>query len=568
MGRPERSETDKNRVETLLNGLSSMIRLNDIFGPHLLDEGEICSILSAEVSRLLSVDAGVYLIEGDMLRLAAYHGSDASRPPEPGSHFPSNIPQEGCVAMKRGFPAIYSGGEPGNCYCCRELQVSSQFRVCVPHQLGVVIADSYEKAFSSDEFNILVGMVGLTSNAIQRGRLIKELEEKINTLQRIQERMVEAEKMEAMGRLAGGIAHDFNNLLVAVIGYSEMAGSMAPDGSDLKKYIDNILKAGERAKALTNQILAFSRRQIFELQDIAINRLISDFSDMLRSLLTEGIELELSLCPDPPNIKADPHQIEQVIMNLAANARDAMSDRGRLTIRTEPVRLDKDTAARLDMEEGDCLLLSVSDTGTGIPDEVKAHIFEPFFTTKGPGKGTGLGLASAYGIVRQHKGAIEVETEVGRGSTFRVYLPASPRSEEVQPLKAEPSDLSKGSGHILIVEDNESVLSFLETILTGLGYTVTALSDGMEALRLLEKGEGPYDLLITDIVMPHMDGKELARGARSLRPEMKVLFISGYPQERLQVGGVLEKGINFLKKPFTAHELSMMVRKALSPHAQ
>ncbi len=561
MEHQRRSETGRDRAETLFKALSSIMRLNEMFGPHLPGEAEICGILSAEVSRLLSVDAGVYLLEGDMLRLVASHGIDAARP----LNFPLNIPREGCPALKKGIPVVYSSGEHGDCHCEKGQVHYHRSRLCIGHQSGVVIADFYrEDGISSDEFNILVGMVGLMSNAIQRGRLIKELEEKIDTLQRMQEHLVESQKIEAMGTLASGIAHDFNNILVAVIGYAEMAESMAPDGSILKRYINNILKAGERAKALTNQILAFSRRQILALQDININGLIRDFSDMLRSLLTEGIELELSLCPDPPNIRADPYQIEQVVMNLAANARDAMSGRGRLTIRTEPVRLDKDAAARLDMEEGGYLLLSVSDTGTGIPEEVKARIFEPFFTTKGPGKGTGLGLASAYGIVRQHRGAIEVETEVGRGSTFRVYLPASPRSEGVQPLRAEASDLSKGSEHILIVEDDESVLSLLDTILTGLGYTVTALSDGMEALRLLEKGEGHYDLLITDIVMPHIDGKRLSEKVLSIRPDIKVLFISGYPQERLHSDGVLEKGINFLKKPFTAQELSRIVRAVLT----
>ncbi|GAB4421332.1 MAG: hypothetical protein OHK0032_17100 [Thermodesulfovibrionales bacterium] len=441
-----------------------------MFGPHLPGEAEICGILSAEVSRLLSVDAGVYLLEGDMLRLVASHGIDVSRPLD----FLLNIPREECPALKKGIPVVYLSGEHGDCHC-EKGQVHYRFRLCVGHQSGVVIADFYrEGGISSDEFNILVGMVGMMSNALQRGRLFGELEEKINTLQRMQESLVEAQKMEAIGTLASGIAHDFNNILVAVIGYAEMAESMVPDDSVLKRYINNILKAGERAKALTNQILAFGRRQILDVQEINIDSLIRNFTDMLRSLLTEGIELELSLCPDPPNIRADPHQIEQVVMNLAANARDAMSGRGRLTIRTEPVRLDREAATRLDVEEGDYLLLSVSDTGTGIPEDVKAHIFEPFFTTKEAGKGTGLGLASAYGIVRQHRGTIEVETEVGKGSTFRVYLPASPKSEGVQPLRAEPSALSKGNEHILIVEDDESVLSLLDTILTGLGYTVTA----------------------------------------------------------------------------------------------
>jgi PAS domain S-box-containing protein len=390
----------------------------------------------------------------------------------------------------------------------------------------------------------------------------KRTEEEMVTLQ---EQLRQSQKMEAIGRLAGGIAHDFNNLLTVIKGYTQLSLVELNEMDPLKGNLQEIKKASDRAADLTRQLLAFSRRQILDFKVLDLNMLLQDLGKMLHRILGEDIELVYVLAEDLGKIKTDPGQIEQVILNLAVNARDAMPSVGKLIIETANVELDE-TYARtyIGATPGHYVMVSVSDTGYGMSPEVKEHIFEPFFTTKEKSKGTGLGLSTVYGIVKQSGGYIWVDSEPGCGTTFKIYLPRVEEEASVLHPTDDTSSLPCGSETVLIVEDEPSVRGLVVRVLRELGYTLIEAANGEEALHIVqEQDDKKINLLLTDVVMPQMGGKELADQLKIPQPDIKVLFISGYTDDAIVRHGVLEPGTNFLQKPFSPSALTHKVREVL-----
>lgn len=388
--------------------------------------------------------------------------------------------------------------------------------------------------------------------------------EDVTGVKRLEQQFFQAQKMEAVGRLAGGVAHDFNNLLTVILASTELLLEMLPSGHPGREEAMETRKAALRAADLTRQLLAFSRRQVLAPRVLSLNDVVVDMDRMLRRLIGEDIDLRTVLAQDVGAVRADPGQLEQVIANLAVNARDAMPKGGKLTIETANVTLDEAYAAgRPVTVPGRYVMFAVSDTGVGMGEETKARVFEPFFTTKPKGKGTGLGLATVYGIVKQSGGYIWVYSEPGRGTTFKVYLPRV--DAPVEPAGTAPVETSslRGSETILLCEDQEQVRTLTRRMLEARGYDVLVARSGHEALRLAEERSGPIHLLVTDVVMPGMSGKELALLLNPPRPAMKVLYVSGYTDESIVQHGVLEPGAAFLQKPFTAEMLARKVREVL-----
>jgi len=386
------------------------------------------------------------------------------------------------------------------------------------------------------------------------------------TEKRILERQLQmAGKMEAIGRLSGGIAHDFNNLLGVMIGYSQVFRRKLDPQSPLIEYADEIAKAGQRATSLTRQLLAFSRQQILKPAVLNLNDLVLDMKRMLPRLLGEDIAVSTSLCCDLAMVKADQGQLEQVIMNLAVNARDAMPTGGRLSIETSNVRLDQAYARHHPgAKVGEYAMLAVIDSGVGIEQETLPHIFEPFFTTKELGKGTGLGLATVYGVVKQSGGYISVESELGSGSAFRIYLPQVHEEPAVSAPTAHFSTSGlQGTETILLVEDEESLRKLAEAFLRSHGFRVLVAHDAEEAVRLEARHSGEIHLLLTDVIMPGLNGRALGEKLCPRHPEMRVLYMSGYTDSFIAAHGVLEEGQALLSKPFTEEGLIEKVREVL-----
>jgi PAS domain S-box-containing protein len=381
----------------------------------------------------------------------------------------------------------------------------------------------------------------------------------------LQEQLRQSQKMESIGLLAGGIAHDFNNLLTVIKGYGQLSLLKLKGDNPLKRNLEEIQKGADRAANLTRQLLAFGRRQVMEMKVLNLNTLLLELKEMLRRVIGEDIELITRLSEDLGRVKTDPGQFEQVILNLAVNARDAMPAGGKLTIETANVEMDEAYArSHIGVKPGPYAMLAISDTGSGMTPEVKGRVFEPFFTTKEKGRGTGLGLSTVYGIIKQSQGNIWVYSEPGRGTTFKIYLPRV--EEEVSFLhKRRESEFPKpGNETILLVEDEPSLRNLAAQILREQGYHVLEASDGEEALRLTEDlPENKIHLVLTDVVMPQMGGKELAERIKALRPEVKVLFTSGYTGDTIAHHGILEPDIAFLQKPFSPVTLARKVREAL-----
>ena len=375
----------------------------------------------------------------------------------------------------------------------------------------------------------------------------------------------QAQKIEAVGQLAGGIAHDFNNLLTIVSGYCQLLAERMEVESPLQGYVEEIKKAGDRAVSLTRQLLAFSRRQVLQPQPLDLNAVVSNMEKMLRRLIGEDIELKIMLLPDLSRVKADPGQIEQVILNLAINSRDAMPEGGELTVETANLELDASyTQRHAEIIPSRYVMLAVSDTGLGMDAATQARIFEPFFTTKEKGKGTGLGLATVYGIVKQSGGYIYVYSEPGKGATFKVYLPVlAPTERESVEARRALTRATEGVETILLVEDEVGVRSLAANILRKHGYKVLEAYEPEEATTLAAQYEGPIHLLVTDVVMPRMSGRRLAEHLAFSRSEMKVLYMSGYTDNAVVQHGVLQEGIQFLQKPFTTEALARKVREVL-----
>jgi len=388
--------------------------------------------------------------------------------------------------------------------------------------------------------------------------------ENVADRRRLEEQFRQAQKMEAVGRLAGGVAHDFNNLLTIIIGYSQLLYDSLGAESPLRSALDEVRKAGERAASLTSQLLAFSRKQVLQPQVLDLNAIVTNVEKMLRRLIGEDIDLVLALAPDLGRTRADPGQIEQVIMNLAVNARDAMPKGGKLTLSTANVEIDPAYARRYVLASpGPHVTLSVVDTGCGMNGETQSHIFEPFFTTKEKGKGTGLGLATVYGIVKQSGGSIWVDSEPGKGTTFRIYFPRVNEAVIQQETLRIQARKQRGSETILVVEDDPAVRPLVLGVLRSNGYRVLEASRGEEAVAACEQFEGPVHLLLTDVIMPGMSGRELAERLLALHPVMKVLYVSGYTDGGIVHHGVLHADAAFLQKPFTADALARKVREVL-----
>jgi PAS domain S-box-containing protein len=390
--------------------------------------------------------------------------------------------------------------------------------------------------------------------------LAKDVTERL----RLEQQLRQAQKMEAVGRLAGGVAHDFNNILTAILGSAELLIQDLPEGHEHRIDAEEIRRAAQRAADLTRQLLAFSRQQVLAPKVLDVNAVVQGVERMLRRLIGENIELRTTLARDLGAVRADPSQLEQVILNLAVNARDAMPQGGKLTIETAHADLDEDYAPAT-AGTGRHVLLAVSDTGTGMDEATRAHLFEPFYTTKEIGRGTGLGLATVYGVVKQSGGHIWVYSEPGHGSTFKIYLPTVAESPEpvVTAEQLAVREAAGGTETILLVEDEQIVRSLARRVLIQQGYTVLDAPAGPEALALSDAHTGEIHLLLTDVVMPGIGGRELARRFAARRPDAGVLYLSGYSDDAILRHGLLDPGTFFLQKPFTPQALTHKVREVL-----
>jgi PAS domain S-box-containing protein len=386
----------------------------------------------------------------------------------------------------------------------------------------------------------------------------------ITERKRLEEQLLQSQKMEAVGQLAGGVAHDFNNILTAIVGYTDLLATELGSNVQQLEDLEEIRKAARRAAALTRQLLAFSRKQVLEPRIIDVNSVVLNLDKMLRSLIAENVALKTNLADNLAAARADPNQIEQVIMNLAINARDAMPEGGTVTIETRNATLDDNYAAQhVAVVPGEYVMLAVSDTGCGMDAKTQSRIFEPFFTTKPPGRGTGLGLSTVYGIVKQSGGNIWLYSEPGKGTTFKIYLPAIAAVPEdigkVAPAEAAP----RRGGTVLVVEDDEQLRRLTHRALASQGYTVLEADRGSTALDIARRHKGHIDLLLTDVIMPDTNGRKLAETMRAARPELRVLYMSGYPDGAIASHGMLEPGVAYLAKPFTTEAVARRVREVL-----
>lgn len=385
----------------------------------------------------------------------------------------------------------------------------------------------------------------------------------------LEEQFRQAQKMEAIGRLSGGVAHDFNNLLGVIIGYGEIVQEGTPSESPLRSCVDEMLKAGHRAAGLTRQLLAFSRQQVLDPRILDLNAVVRDMEKMLKRLIGEDIQLLTNLNPALVRVKADQGQIEQAILNLAVNARDAMPKGGELTLQTSNFHMDEEFVSRYPYPVlvGDYLLFTVRDNGVGMDAPTRARIFEPFFTTKEKGKGTGLGLSMVYGVVKQSGGYIDVTSEPGAGTCFNIYLPKAEAAADGQKPSSELPIVLKGNETVLLVEDETSLRTLSRHLLEMCGYQVLEAENGSAALKISEESSRNIDLLLTDVVMPGMSGRVLADQITAYRPEIRVVYMSGYTGQTVGQHGVLAEGSFFLPKPFTREALASKVREALDADA-
>jgi PAS domain S-box-containing protein len=456
------------------------------------------------------------------------------------------IPESAAVAVKRVFERIVAG----------EVEPVEFHENAIVASGGGERLIAWHNSILRDEEGSIVGTVS-SGEDITDSRRAEEERLKLQTQLQL------SQKLEAVGRLAGGVAHDFNNMLSVIISYAEFAATALHEGDPVRADVLEIRKAGERAATLTRQLLAFSRRQVLEPRVLDLNEVVGGIEGMLRRLLGEDIEIAFRPAEGLGSVRADPGQIEQVIVNLAINARDAMPEGGRLTIETAHVEVDEDYAARhVSVLPGRYVLLSVTDTGCGMDAKVRERLFEPFFTTKEVGRGTGLGLATCYGIVKQSGGNIWVYSEPGQGTTFKVYLPRVD-APATGVTRRSPVTMARGTETVLLVEDEDAVRGLAERILRSAGYEVLAAAGSGEALLMFEKHASGIDLLLTDVVMPRVSGRELAERLTNLRSGLKVLFMSGYMDNAIVQHGVLDPGTHFIGKPFSSAELTSKVRDVL-----
>jgi two-component system cell cycle sensor histidine kinase/response regulator CckA len=390
-----------------------------------------------------------------------------------------------------------------------------------------------------------------------------EIAQDISEKLALEERLRQSQKMEAVGTLAGGVAHDFNNLLTVITGYSKLLGERFASDEPAHRSIEQITKAAERAAALTRQLLAFSRRQVLQPSRLDLNKVVASLVAKAEPAFRgQSVQLTPRLLDAPPQVKVDLGQLEEVIMNLVQNAADAMQIGGEIQVLTSVLRLDAEKAASLDVKPGRYAVLSVTDTGCGMSQETLSHVFEPFFSTKSD-KASGLGLSTVYGIVRQSEGAVEAESQLGRGSAFRVYLPLI-ESEAEKVRRPGVLEANTGSETILLVEDDADLRDLSRRVLTMNGYRVLAAAHGRDALRVAEEHSESIDLMVTDVIMPGMSGREVAEKLQGARPKMKVLYVSGYTDNIIAERGMLTPGTAFLQKPFSPTHLAAKVREVLN----
>jgi PAS domain S-box-containing protein len=401
------------------------------------------------------------------------------------------------------------------------------------------------------------------SSADEPADVLEAIAEDVTERRALEDQFRQAQKMEAVGRLAGGVAHDFNNLLMVISGYAEVMLGKLPLDHPLHQKGQAIQQAADRATTLTRQLLAFSRKQLLELKVVDVNAIVQDMERLVRPLIGETVELITALSPEAAHTRADAGQLEQVLMNLVVNAKDAMPAGGKLIIQTKNVVIDeRDRPEQQFIRPGNYVTLSVSDTGMGMDKETQSRIFEPFFTTKEKGKGTGLGLSTVYGIVKQSGGYVMVQSEQGRGTIFNIYLPKVEDAVEKQAPQA-PSAALGGSETVLLVEDEESVRQLVRDTLTAKGYKVLEAESGEVGLAAAAGHQGKIDLVITDVVMPGMSGRDLVKQLALARPEARVLYLSGYTEDAIVSDGSIESGTAFLQKPFSLQNLSRKVREVL-----
>ena len=423
----------------------------------------------------------------------------------------------------------------------------------------------YRIRHKNGDWHVVESTASAVRNAEGKVEKLVIVNRDITERKQLEQQLVLSQKLDAIGRLSGGVAHDFNNILGVIIGYSEaLQDKFGPD-DPYREAVDEIYKAGKRAASLTQQLLAFSRKQVLEPKVLDLNLVVTDIEKMLRRLIGEDIELRISPSPALGMVKTDRGQIEQVILNLAVNARDAMPRGGVLEIETANAELTQADVKRYRyVVPGAYTRLQISDTGCGMDEELQSHIFEPFFTTKEKGKGTGLGLATVYGVIKQSGGYIWVKSQPGSGSTFSIYLRRVEGSSEVVQETKESIKRSRGPRTILLVEDEASLRKFTRGTLEEIGFTILEAQDAFEAAKIATNVNFSIDLLLTDVVMPGRSGPELARELASARPDMKVLFMSGYTDGAIAAHGVLESGILILRKPFTRRQLTQSIEEVLA----
>jgi two-component system, cell cycle sensor histidine kinase and response regulator CckA len=462
-------------------------------------------------------------------------------------------------------------------YSLEELEETSAYEQIHPDDMAAVTAAAqearrtgvgrrleYRVRHKSGEWRVLESTASTVKNAAGAVEKLVIVNRDITERRELEQQLVLSQRLEAVGKLSGGIAHDFNNLLGVIIGYSEALQDSIKTEDPLREAIDEIQKAGQRAATLTQQLLAFSRKQVLAPKILNLNSIVADMQKMLRRLIGEDIELKFSMPGDLGRVKADRGQLEQVILNLAVNARDAMPRGGELKIETANAELgEKDVLRYRYVIPGRYLVLKVSYTGMGMDAKTQSHIFEPFFTTKEMGKGTGLGLATVYGVVKQSGGYIWLESEPGKGTTFSIFLPRAEGVEE-EVVQAEPVKRGDGPRTILLVEDEPSLRKLTQRTLKDMGYVVLEANDAAQAIEVARNASGPIDLLLTDVIMPGMSGGDLAKKLSPENPQMRVLFMSGYTDGAIELRGSLMPGLVILRKPFTRDMLLRTVEGALA----
>lgn len=585
--------TERKKAEASLGqrtqGLATLLEVSKSLA-ETLDVQHVLQATVDGVTKLIGLDtAAVYLLENEILNLWA------TVPPLP-PQFPDELRLAPLADHPHARKAI-DAGKPVFVADITKVDLTPAERSAAERRdlrtmlyvplvadekaMGVFIVGSIQKpSYLTDaELDLARTLANLAALAVRNAQLYKEgqnnaiqLEEALTERiraegerEKLQAQLLQSQKMESVGRLAGGIAHDFNNILVPIIGYVELGMMNLSPENKLYNDLNRVREAAERAAGLTQQILAYSRKQILEMKPTDLNKLVGDFTKMLRRLIGEDIELQTFLSPSLQLIMADKGQLGQILMNLAVNARDAMPDGGQLTIETNNVFLDeKYTEKHVGVQSGSYVMVAVSDTGLGMSVETQEHIFEPFFSTKEQGVGTGLGLATVFGIVKQHQGSIWVYSEPNNGTTFKIYLP---QITDMKPKIDSPTVVKPisfyGTETVLVVEDEAIVRELVCETLESYGYEVLQANHPDEGLHYAQVHQTPIHLLLTDVIMPKMNGRELYQKVIQVRPETKVLYMSGYTDNVIVHHGILEEQINFLQKPFTINNLMQKVKLAL-----